>query len=361
MREFYDTAVGQGGVFPQNFFEETGLETLYAHMNAYEQRRINDRDGLNWLAKFGWLRTHELGKLLWPGNKTCRQQADRLARSWLERKLVLARELPNHTGRALVLATAGVRLLREIGIEAESGKDIGELIDGKWRAPMAWRHDLICAAVLAELYEKGYEILPEAYIRKHAGNIAKIPDGLAVRGQTVLWLEVESARKSGRSMRELANALCLVAASETVKVMGHKPNHALVAFAINAKDENGNAITHRTRVRNAVALEAKKPTQISFAVCERKGYAGIGSIKFETEKIIDSTAAKVRKVLDSVGWNEDSNGCLASNYGQQLCYIGENEFGGWGFVVKGKDPGYADSKEAAKQKCAEVIAESING
>ena len=52
-------------------------------MNAYEKHNLNDRDGLDWVHRFGWLRTLELGALLWPGTAeaSATRQANRLAKS----------------------------------------------------------------------------------------------------------------------------------------------------------------------------------------------------------------------------------------------------------------------------------------
>lgn len=337
-------------------------------MDAYAQRRINDRDGLDWVQRFGWLRTHELGPLLWPNNSTARQQADRLARSWLKRKLVLARELPERAGRALVLASAGIRLLAEEGIEAVSGKDIGEMIPGswhpplkynrkllaKWLPPLTWRHDLLAAGVLVELSRKGYEIFPEAHIRRHAGALAKVPDGLARKDGIVMWLEVEAARKTGKPMRELADALCAVATREAAPVLGLRPTHALVAYRADAEDERGHTLSHRARVRAAVATAAKRDISIMWASCTIRGAAGVGSVTLETETIQADRASAILKRME---WHPDTTeeGVLVASYSPYLARVWEDEYG-WSYQIDERPAGYADDMKAAKRACAETIA-----
>ena len=172
----------------------------------HQQRRRNDAMGLHFIHQFDWLRTAELGHLLWPHSPASRQAADRLARDWIARRLVLVRELPNAAGRALVLSEAGARVLADEGLLAKSGKNIGKSTDQGWLPPASWAHDLLAAGVLCELHRRGFNIYPEAELRRRAGAQAKIPDGLAVGpdGQ-VVCLEVERARKSGPQMRKLAD------------------------------------------------------------------------------------------------------------------------------------------------------------
>ena len=142
-------------------------------MNAFEQRDQNDLLGLGWINRFGWLRTAELGPLIWPKDRYAVDRTNRITRGWIARDLVIARPLPDGAGRALVLSACGARLLREAGIEAQSGKDIGEIVEGRWQAPATWRHDLISAGVLADLYVRGYQVSPERELRRLTGAWSK--------------------------------------------------------------------------------------------------------------------------------------------------------------------------------------------
>ncbi|MHA6915166.1 hypothetical protein ACQUJO_18790 [Ralstonia pseudosolanacearum] len=206
-------------------------------MNQHDQRRLKDARGLFFLHQFAWLRTAELGKLMWPDMASSRQLADRLARDWLARRLVIARDLPGSAGRALVLATAGVRLLAEQGIVAASGKDIGKLAEDGWSPPLTWRHDLLAAGILCELHRQGFSIHPETELRRHADHGVKIPDGICVRGQEVLWLEVENARKTGRMDEALVLLNELKAIGSNDPMM--RPNVVTYSAAISACEKAG--------------------------------------------------------------------------------------------------------------------------
>lgn len=248
-------------------------------MTPIEKHHQNDVDGLRWIAEFGWLRASELGCLMYPANSSAHIQGCRLARSLADRGLVLERMLPEHAGRALVLATRGVRLLADSGIDARSGKDIGEIKKGSWQPPATWRHDLLAAQVLVDLYKKGWDIQPEHLLRRTAGWLAKMPDGIAFRSvpsasssaAQVVWLEVEASRKTGAAMRQLADALCTVSAGACVPVVGHRPSHVIVAYVPAAKDERGCRLDHRARVRAAVATMARRDVRVTWAVCQLRG------------------------------------------------------------------------------------------
>lgn len=71
-------------------------------MNGYEQQARNDYNGLLWIKKFLWLRSYELGILLWPGDRSwSRTRADRVIRSWSKRGLVILRELPDRSVKGM--------------------------------------------------------------------------------------------------------------------------------------------------------------------------------------------------------------------------------------------------------------------
>jgi len=82
---------------------------------SFDQSLSNDISGLTWVSKFGWLRSAELGRLMWPNNAYARTRADRVVRGWLERGLVISRGLPDGAGRAFVLSEPGARLLGRPG------------------------------------------------------------------------------------------------------------------------------------------------------------------------------------------------------------------------------------------------------
>lgn len=331
-------------------------------MNAYEQSRQNDVTGLAWVNRFGWIRTTELGPLLWPQNASARHQADRLVRRWLERGLVLARELPEGAGRALVLAQGGVDLLSEHDVRAASGKDIGKVVrwhppkiwHPDWLPPKTWRHDLLAAGLLVELHRQGWTVYPEREIRQRGGWLAKVPDGLAVKGSEVAWLEVERAHKTGKQGRELIDALCAVGAGEAAAVLGHRPTVAMVAYQPDARDSRGCALDHRARIKSAVAAASKKPIAVLWAACELRGPAGLGAVTFERETIGTDRAAGI---LKRMSWQPDpaEEGVLVAGYSQYLARVWEDEYG-WSYQIDERPAGYADTMSDAKRACALEIA-----
>ncbi len=323
-------------------------------MNAFEKRKQNDIDGLSWVHRFGWIRTTELGPLLWPGS-AARHQADRLARDWIARDLVLARPLPEGAGRALVLATAGVRLLADAGIPASTGKDVGQMVGGQWRPPLSWRHDLLAAGVLVDLHSRGWKVFPEREIRQRQSDLAKFPDGLAVRGADVAWLEVERAHKTGPNGRQLTDALCAVGTGEAGTVLEHRPTVGLVAYCADARDSRGYAIDHRARITAAVAATTRKPVELMWARCTLRGPAGLGAVEFARETI---QADRGAAILKRMSWRpaEDEAGVLVAGYGPHLARVWEDDDEHWCYQVDELPAGYADTEAAAKLACAAAIA-----
>lgn len=149
-------------------------------MNAQKTRLTNDLKALRFVHKFGWLRISELGVLMKPHTNTSLEAGARLARSLAERQLVLLRKLPEGAGQALVLASAGARLLAENGVSAVTGKDLGKALNGTWIPSLSWRHDILAHCVLCDLHRQGYQVIPEAEIRRQAEAATKLPDGLVM-------------------------------------------------------------------------------------------------------------------------------------------------------------------------------------
>lgn len=325
-----------------------------------EQRRLNDANGLLFVHQFGWLRTAELGKLLWPDSPASRQAADRLVRSWIERQLIIVRELPDGAGRALVLATAGVRLLAENNIAAGSGKDIGRFTSDSWLPPASWRHDIIAHGVLCELHRRDYRIYPEMELRRHSRNHIKIPDGFAIKDNQGIWLEVEHSRKSGKEMRNLAHALSIVASGQATSIAGIKPAIAMVAFLPSSVDERGHVLSHQTRVRNAIQNIAKSDVSICWAKCTLLGSAGVGSVDFQKESIsVDRTSAVLR-ILNASGWSDHDNGGQEAIYGHHIVHVWKDE-PHWSYAVETIDgtpveANYVANITEAKRAAASVLA-----
>ncbi|WP_313818822.1 hypothetical protein [Cupriavidus sp.] len=303
-------------------------------MNTFEQRHQNSIKALHWVHRFGWLRATELGILMWPQHASQQVLGSRLAKQLVERQLVIERRLPEGAGRALVLAAAGVRLLAEIGVGATSGKDIGKELGEHWIPALSWRHDLAAHGVLAALYKNGYEVFPELELRRQVGRIAKLPDGLARKGGDVLWLEVESARKSGPEMRKLAAAVCAVADGAMPPVVDLTPTVPMVAYYADATDERGHQLDHRARVTRAVQGAAKRPTEVMWAACLYRG-AGIGKMVLERETLIPDAALAVLRVMDAGGWRPlpDADDVSCATYGGLQAQVWNDDMHGWSCII----------------------------
>lgn len=340
-------------------------------MQNHEQRLRNDLAALQFIHKFGWLRIAELGVLMKPHTETTLESGARLARSLVDRRLVLARQLPEGAGRALVLSSAGVRLLGLYGFHASSGKSIGRTSGASWLPPSTWKHDLLAHGVLCEFFRQGYEVMTEAEIRRRATSPRKLPDGLVrspgPRGQWN-WLEVESARKSGPHMHHLAAAITAVAQSR-VEICGIRPTYSIVAYFKHALDERLHQLDHRTRVSNAVAMASSTDISVTFAECQRKGVAGVASMYLTNVSIAADRTSTILHRLNAGGWTQDAESEVwQASYGHYSAYVWQDSDGSGLWSYQGEQDGttfpagYADSMQEAKRYAAGVISQaSISG
>lgn len=323
-----------------------------------KKRLSNDIAGLKFVHAFGWLRAAELGALLFPTTATATVAASRVIRSWEQRRFVIVRELPERSGKAVVLAAAGVRFLSENGYKARSGKDLGSTACGEWKPPASWRHDLIAAGVLVELRRRGYSVIPETTLRRSQSDATKLPDGLlrSPSGEWI-WLEVEHARKTGRSLQDLGKALALAAAGEIKSVAGRYATAALVAYVEN-EDERGYSVDHRARVLKAIAEHAEKPLKVAMARCTTTG-AGVTGISITEASVEPEKALRVLRVLNAGKWQQLENEVLQATYGSHIASVWPIEPGRWGYQVDELPGDYVGSVTEAKQYCARAIADML--
>lgn len=336
-----------------------------------QRSAVIDIQGLTALWDFGWLRPQELGRLLWPEATHQVKYAERIARRWSEKGLVLSRKLPAHNGTAMVLSESGARLLREsIGVAAQSGKDWGETRNGAWMAPRWWRHDLIANSLLSILAASGHHVIPERKLRRE-NRSAKIPDGLAISpdGKDIFWIEIESARKSGRPMREMAHYMTRVATGKAPTLSGIKANKVLVGYVKDIVDERGYRLDHRARTLGAI--RAMAPADLKVTTCELslKGAAVASFRNHEFTIASDMVSCRVREwdhLWHEAPENEDATTCT---WGSLVFSYWEEETNCWGWQVV--DPhqlgpdGYpknvassnATSAEGARRALAEVSLE----
>lgn len=333
------------------------------------QRDENDRIGLRWVANFRWLRGRELGRLMWPNDKTSRVRANRVIRGWIERRLVIVRQIPDGAGRAVVLSSAGAALVSD-----KSGKDWGEqyLIPGcagtQWRPPKTWKHELLASGVLACLYEEGFDVLPEAAIRRlpEVASLAKLPDGLVwIKGQAAYWVEVENTEKSGRRLADLADWLAHLGTGIVPAIAGVKPTCGLVAFNPAALDSRGHRLDHQSRVIAKIQQRAKSDVPIAWATCQLAGQ-GVDSINVTIENVAASATKRVLAILNARGWQTNhDNDSLWSTYGDITAVVWKAEdFDSWAYQLERDNISLAPAELVetitdAKRGCAQAIAAVI--
>lgn len=198
-------------------------------------------------------------------------------------------------------------------------------------------------------------MLPEPYLRGRVGSAIKLPDGLAVKGDMVVWLEAEGARKSGPAMRHQAQAICAIAEGTAPLLMGLKPTHAMVAFVEAQRDERGHALSHRKRVSKAIAALARRGVPLTWACCTGSS-ANARSIRYEEDLIEADLAAPILRRLEASGWRPET-GVLACAYGTRQAYVWEDaDIEGWAWQVDDLPGGRASTLRDAKRCCAEQLA-----
>lgn len=262
-----------------------------------------DKIGLNWIWDFGFLRPQELGNLLWPKSTHSTKNAERIARKWLADGLILRRTLPKHAGTVLVLSKAGAEFLsHEFGIDAKSGKDIGEMTAGVWSPPKTWRHDILAAGVLALMRRDGHTIYPEQKLRRENPN-KLVPDGIALKIKDgtpyAVWLEIESARKTGKRMDTMCKSLIAAASGTSVKLSGITCTQAAVAYNPAQTDERDYSLDHHQRVVNALRKFARSDFPVHFLELKKTG-VGVASYTLKTGLI---EADAVTQAVARMSWS----------------------------------------------------------
>lgn len=174
--------------------------------------RENEVRVLRALHRCGWLRTRDLGALVW--RRWARQPAGepsltpaiptaagmRMAQRTLKRlrdkRQVLSSRAPDGS-LIYALAEGGARLLQELGLAAASGKDLMRTF-----STAHYRHRCISNSVAISAIVEGYRVSTErevaqgAWLGGEAGIAAKRPDVLIRGNDRVWWIEVERSRKN---------------------------------------------------------------------------------------------------------------------------------------------------------------------
>ena len=315
-----------------------------------------------------WLRPTELGILLF--NRHTRKYASKLLTKLRKDRLIIERQLPERQGKALLLGKNGAALLRENGILAKSGKDWGTLTDKEFRPSLTYKHDLLVAATAAALVDE-YDIETERNLEAYlCGAIpTKVPDGLLVRWddrESYVWLEVESARKTGRQytkkgyqpqaghFQKLINALIDAARGTTWGVVGRefRIKGACVAYDINAKNELGHKIDHRGRIERAIKAQIASDIEIMFVGLELSPTLVVTAVHRETVLLHSD---KQQRLLNELCWHKDPTGAETAR--ERRYRLSVQFVDGWRYQIDNKELSkpYGTILEAKKACISAVI------
>ena len=175
-------------------------------LKPHQKSEQNDVLGLHAIHRFRWLRSREIGNVLWPTQKNRHTSAARLIRKWLENDWVIERKLPESFGPAYVLSQRGANFLEQHGVTAKTGKRVGVFLKDKSWVPnrVTYKHDLLANGFITFMLGSGVNIKTEIEIAESNPINKKIPDGLVQLDEQWIAVEVERERKTGENARKLA-------------------------------------------------------------------------------------------------------------------------------------------------------------
>lgn len=265
-------------------------------------RQRNDLRGLRYILDFGWLLVEDLGRLMWPNSQDFKRQAYRLVRSWRKRHLVIERLHPEFDQTLLVLSEKGAAFLKKAGIGyAESGSSWGRITNDQWRPGKNWRHDLACTRLSISLSRHGHLITTERQIRaEHADEKPrKWPDLISIKDGETFWIEVESARKSGENLDDLAQAIIDLTFNRTTELLEVDAS-PVIAYQVDARDTTtGHHIDHLLRVKNAVARLTRTALTLKCFALDNNYFL----VKESLVEIEPDSIRNIIRKLDQRGWD----------------------------------------------------------
>lgn len=272
-----------------------------------QQGRENELKALHLIHRFSWLRPQEIGRFIWPGSKHSEIYGVRLGLKLQKAELVIARRLPRHSGTALVLSQSGSARLRDVGINASTGKDIGTKFGDHWIPRKTWEHDLLCTSLLILIKEKKYlDFYSEYEIRAANPRSIKIPDGFICSAKEVYWLEVENTKKSGPNMTEMVKHSLRVA-RHGEEVFGKDCRHIAFAYPQVSQDTRSYKVNHRLHLVNAIQAQLASNESVAVLLLQVIQKSG-AAIDFTSEilKVHSDVLLQKSKQLDLVEQDEDT-------------------------------------------------------
>ncbi len=191
-------------------------------IDGRQTARENETRCLRALHRFGWLRTRDLAALCWQrwahrpsgspgvGAQLPTASAVRMAQRTLKRlrdaRLVITGQGPDGSV-VYALSEGGARVLKDVGVDAISGKDLVRF------SSAYYRHRCIANEIAISGIVQGYRASTEREIAQgfwaggEDGIAGKRPDVLLRGGNRVWWIEVEKSRKNTKDYKALLSWL----------------------------------------------------------------------------------------------------------------------------------------------------------
>ncbi len=323
----------------------------------------NDLKGLRLVHDHRWLRPMELGVFMWPRQATSIKSAEKIIRKWRAKKWIIERTLPGGAGTAIVLSERGAA---QIG--AQTGKDWGdhkedeETGSSNWHPPAKWKHELYQSSLCARLTRMGYKVITENTIRSFIGKKKRIPDGIVIGDTFRCWLEVESARKSGKLLHEMIRNLIEVATEPETRVcLDIKVNGAMLAFSPTQKDERSYRLAHLSRAVRAIRKKARRDISLWLAIMEVDHIGAVMDVTLAPYVVKCDEAARV---LDEIDWVHDDDGVRQGTWKNGIVFKNWRHGSTWAWEasIKAKGPdGRSRTLDSGTAPTAEEAARAAYG
>lgn len=185
--------------------------------------RSNEVRVLRSLQRFGWLRTRDLATICWTrwaprpagvlnlepiaATASALRMAQRTLKRLKVKRCVLAARAPDGS-TVYALAEAGVRLLLELGLQSQSGKDLVRSFSSAF-----FRHRCIANQIAIAAITQGFRVSTEREIAQGLwlgglqGIEGKRPDVVIRDGKQAIFCEVERSRKKSAEYQALLSWL----------------------------------------------------------------------------------------------------------------------------------------------------------
>jgi hypothetical protein len=177
-------------------------------VNKNKQHQEAVRHACYWLARFGYLRSQDLGQLIYPAHKSRTRMASRLTKALADKGLVVSHQDNAYSPTHYALSAAGAKLAKALtGVSYQHGTDLLRFISG---------HRDAANSIAIKALNEGYQVITDREIQTSQGRTFgnKVPDCLILDDYTddgghprrdYHWVEVENCKRGGRDLQRLAS------------------------------------------------------------------------------------------------------------------------------------------------------------